>query len=148
MRRSLSLARLTRQHAVRIVSQQPGAGSLPTTLVDRIVERSDGIPLFAEELTRSIVDFEDTLEAVPSTLQASLTARLDRLHEVREVAQAAAVIGREFELDLLRELLSLSRTELLKAMEKILASKLVLRRAPSDLGSLSVPARSRTRFGL
>ena len=82
----------------------PVKRSVAPTLAARIAQRSEGIPLFAEELTRALLELGETADTVPTTLQASLTGRLDRLGPAREVAQAAAVIGRGFEYDLLAEI--------------------------------------------
>jgi predicted ATPase len=79
---------------------------LSGSVKDQIVQRSDGLPLFVEELTRSVLESAghavtgsqqaSPVNAIPRTLHDSLMARLDRLEEGKEVAQAAAVIGREF----------------------------------------------------
>ena len=103
---TLALPRLGREQIAQIVAHQAGATALLPSLVESIVERSEGIPLFGEELTRAILDLDEAGDAVPSTLQASLTGRLDRLGPAREVAQAAAVLGRDFDRDLLAETLS------------------------------------------
>ena len=94
-----------------------GAKPLPGAIVEQIVARTDGVPLFVEELTKTVLesgllqDAGDHFElagplpplAIPSTLQDSLMARLDRLAPVKEVAQTAAVIGREFDHQLLAD---------------------------------------------
>ena len=102
---TLALPRLGREQIAQIVAYQAGTTALLPSLVERIVERSEGIPLFCEELTRAILELDEAGDAVPSTLQASLTGRLDRLGPAREVAQAAAVLGRDFQRDLLAEIL-------------------------------------------
>jgi predicted ATPase len=90
-----------------------GGKALPKEIVDQIVDRTDGVPLFIEELTKSVVESGLVIEAgdhfavtgraaplaIPTTLHASLMARLDRLASVREVAQIGAVVGREFSRD-------------------------------------------------
>ena len=91
---------------------------VPPGMVERIVERSEGVPLFVEELTRASLEHGETGDAVPSTLQASLTGRLDRLGRAREVAQAAAVLGRDFDRDLLAEALPHGPRALDDALER------------------------------
>jgi predicted ATPase len=104
-------------------------------VIARIVERAEGIPLFAEELTRAILELGEAEDAVPTTLQASLMSRLDRLGAAREVAQAAAVIGRDFDADLLAESVPESAPDLGTALDTLLASRLVLRRAAPGAGA-------------
>ena len=111
----LSLARLTRRHGGAIVARLAGAKALPEEVLDQIVARTDGVPLFVEELTKTVLEsglLQDAGDhydlaaplsslAIPSTLQDSLMARLDRLAPVKEIAQTAAAIGREFDYQLL-----------------------------------------------
>ena len=143
----LSLARLTRRHGGAIVARLAGGKALPEEVLDEIVARTDGIPLFVEELTKTVLesgllqDAGDHYElagplpplAIPSTLQDSLMARLDRLAPVKEVAQTAAVIGREFDHQLLAAVSSSSEKQLTDALDQLVAAELVLRRgAPPD----------------
>jgi predicted ATPase len=88
----LALNRLDR----RLVEQIAEGKTLPDEVVDQIVERTDGVPLFVEELTRSVLESGARLVGIPTTLHDSLMARLDRLASVRLVAQIGAAIGREF----------------------------------------------------
>ncbi len=95
--------------AERLVRHVPGGEGLPETMVRGIVVRSDGVPLFIEELTRAVLDAAvprgsprtdgQGTPAVPSSLQASLMARLDRIGPPRELARIAAALGRQFTLD-------------------------------------------------
>ena len=138
----LSLARLTRRHGGAMVARLAGGKALPEEVLDEIVARTDGIPLFVEELTKAVLesglleDAGDRFElagsppqlAIPSTLQDSLMARLDRLAPVKEVAQAAAVIGREFDHQLLAAVSSLPETRLNDALDQLVAAELVFRR--------------------
>jgi class 3 adenylate cyclase/tetratricopeptide (TPR) repeat protein len=128
---TLALSRLGRAELERIVVQQAPARPLSPAVISRIVERSEGIPLFAEELTRAILELGEAEDAVPTTLQASLMGRLDRLGAAREVAQAAAVIGRDFDADLLAEIVPHDARALNKALDALLAGRLVLRRGGS-----------------
>ena len=112
----VTLNRLTRRLAGEMVDQLTGDKSLPEEVFSQIASKSDGVPLFVEELTRMVLesDFLKEVEhlyelngplpllAIPSTLQDSLTARLDRLVEERDVIQLAAVLGREFSYELIQ----------------------------------------------
>jgi predicted ATPase len=143
----LSLARLTRRHGATIVAQLAAGKALPEQVLDEIVARTDGIPLFVEELTKTVLesgllqDAGDHYElagplpplAIPSTLQDSLMARLDRLAPVKEVAQTAAAIGREFDHQLLAGVSSFPEERLNDALDQLVASELIFRRgAPPE----------------
>ena len=94
----LTLNRLDRVGVEAIVARL-GGDRLPSETIDAIIARTDGVPLFVEELTKTVLE---TGEAnVPASLHDSLMARLDRVPEVKEVAQTAACIGREFSYKLL-----------------------------------------------
>jgi predicted ATPase len=100
----LRLDRLPPPELRRLVHNLAGPDRLPPGMVEQIVSRSDGVPLFAQELTRGILardGGQNGAPTIPSTLTESLLARLDALDHGRETAQLAAVIGREFPLDLL-----------------------------------------------
>jgi TolB-like protein/class 3 adenylate cyclase len=109
----LALSRLDRRDRMVLVEQIASGKALPDEVVAQIVDRSDGVPLFLEELTRSVLESGRLREeadryalagalpfAIPTSLHASLLARLDRLASVRRVAQIGAAIGREFSSDL------------------------------------------------
>src|SRR4029077_2573789 len=105
----LALSRLNRRDRTALVAQIAGGKALPDDVIDQIADRTDGVPLFVEELTRSVLESGLLREerdryvldrplpplAIPTTLHASLLARLDRLASVRLVAQMGAAIGRE-----------------------------------------------------
>lgn len=99
----LRLDRLQPDAVAALIAACDQHGTLAPALRDQIRERTDGVPLFVEEVTRMLVEAQQTNDdrAVPDTLQASLTARLDALGPARRTAQIAAVIGREFREDLL-----------------------------------------------
>ena len=99
---TLSLARLTRRQAREMIVALEG-GVLPPETLDALVARAGGVPLFLEELTKSVVQTGAApgIEAIPATLADSLMARLDRLGAAKDVAQRAAVLGREFAYPLL-----------------------------------------------
>jgi class 3 adenylate cyclase/tetratricopeptide (TPR) repeat protein len=125
---ALTLNRLSRGQGAEI-ARAAAADALPEEIVARILRRAEGVPLFIEELARSVVETSDTFgdSSVPETLQASLLARLDRLGpEVKEVAQIAAVIGREFGSELLGAVAGKSREALASALERLVASHIAL----------------------
>ena len=137
-----TLNRLSRRQTVGLVTGVTRGKSLPDEVLDQIVDKTDGIPLFVEELTKSVLEsewLEDTGEryqlssplppfAIPTTLQDSLMARLDRLAEAKEVMQLGATIGREFSYTLLRALTSLSDSALQEALGQVLEAELISQR--------------------
>jgi class 3 adenylate cyclase/predicted ATPase len=139
---SLPLNRLGRRQGAAMVERITGGKALPNEILDQIVARTDGVPLFVEELTKTVLESGLLVDAgyryelagplpplaIPATLQDSLMARLDRLAPVKEVAQTAAVIGREFSHDLLAAVSPLSQTNLGAALDQLVASELIFRR--------------------
>ncbi len=135
----LSLPRLRGVEASRLINQAAGGRPLPEAVRARILGRTDGVPLFVEELTRTViesgllreVDGRFVLDgalpdvAIPGTLRDSLIARLDRLSPVKETAQIGACIGREFGYRLLAAVSPLSDAALREALEQLLAAGLV-----------------------
>ena len=142
----ISLNRLPRRQSAALAEAVAGGGALPDAVLQRIVARADGVPLFVEELTKAVLEAAgDTPEpdatgtgrqarstlAIPATLQDSLMARLDRLAGAKEVAQIGAVIGREFGYELLAAVSPLGEAELREALDQLVASELVfVRGAP------------------
>jgi len=138
---SLALSGLHRREALLLATRTAGPAQLTPTILEQIVRRAEGLPLFVEELTRAVIqaDWHDALPAmsasvsrlpdhtVPAALYAPLAARIDRLHGVREVVQAAAVIGREFTLELLADVTRLSEERLLEALAKLSEARLMCR---------------------
>ncbi|HEY2387079.1 MAG TPA: adenylate/guanylate cyclase domain-containing protein [Candidatus Binatia bacterium] len=104
----LTVNPLTRRQAATMIESLTVGHTLPAAVVDRVAEKTDGVPLFVEELVKSILESEqlsagaspDDL-AIPATLQDSLMARLDRMGPAKQTAQLAAVLGREFSYELL-----------------------------------------------
>ena len=139
---SFSLSRLVRGEVAMIVGRVVGGKALPADVLAQITSKTDGIPLFVEELTRTVLesgllrDLGDHLEligapaalAIPSTLQDSLMARLDRLASAKELAQIGACIGREFDHDLLAAVSRLQEPTFSEALVRLVGSDLVLRR--------------------
>ena len=121
----LALNRLDRRDRSALVAQIAGGKTLPDEVVDQIVDRTDGVPLFIEELTKSVLESGVPLVGIPTTLHDSLMARLDRLASVRLVAQIGAAIGRQFPYALLRAVSDLPEDELHAARARLVASELV-----------------------
>jgi class 3 adenylate cyclase/predicted ATPase len=136
----LVLNRLDHRNRAALVAQTVGGKVLPDDVVAQIIDRTDGVPLFIEELTKSVLESgllreeEDhyALEgplpplAIPTSLHASLMARLDRLGSVRHVAQIGAAFGRWFRYTSLRAVSRLPEDELQASLSRLVASELVL----------------------
>ena len=122
----LTLNRLSRAECAQLVANVAAAHGLQAETVAAIVAKTDGVPLFVEELTKSVMESagEDSA-AVPATLKDSLMARLDRLDEAREVAQIAAVIGRQFTFSLLAAIAARDGAALEAALDKLVAAGIV-----------------------
>jgi class 3 adenylate cyclase/predicted ATPase len=124
----LTLNRLDRRDRSALVEQIAGSKALPDEVIDQIVDRTDGVPLFIEELTKSVLESGVPLVGIPATLHDSLMARLDRLASVRLVAQIGAAIGRQFPYGLLRAVSRLPEDELQASLARLVASELVFQR--------------------
>ena len=138
----LALNRLGRRENAAMIRQVAKGKDLPPVLLEQIVARTDGVPLFIEEVTRSVLESDVLREeddayvmvkpllhfSLPATLQASLIARLDRLASLRTVIQAGAAFGREFAYPLMRAVCNLSDSELERALDQLAASGLVHQR--------------------
>jgi class 3 adenylate cyclase/tetratricopeptide (TPR) repeat protein len=136
---TLSLSRLDPSETAALVAGVAGYKTLPGEIVDRIVERTDGIPLFIEELTKSLLEGGLLREAhdgyvldgpmpqlaIPSSLHASLLARLDRLSPVREVAQIGAALGREFSYEIIAAMAPHGTDHLQDALNQLAGAGLV-----------------------
>jgi len=144
---TLALNRLDRHERTALVEQIAGGKAMPGEVMAQIADHSDGVPLFIEELTRSVLESGLLREeadrwvidrslpplAIPTSLHASLLARLDRLGPVRHVAQIGAAIGRQFPYALLHAVCRLPEGELQAALTRLVASELVLQRGvPPD----------------
>ncbi|MDF2972470.1 MAG: adenylate/guanylate cyclase [Microvirga sp.] len=138
----LSLGGLDRNDVEAIVMRVTGGRLLPNEVMKQIVDKTDGNPLFIEELTKTVLETGILVEgtdgyrlegplpplAIPATLQDSLMARLDRLASVREIGQVAAAIGREFSYRLLRDVIGRRDAWLTHALAKLEHAGLVFRR--------------------
>ena len=137
---SLTLNRLGERDAAIIIERLVGNKMLPPNIRQDIIERTDGIPLFVEEMTKAVLEAEgegaaaqavsmvpSPMLSVPATLHASLMARLDRLGPVKEVAQIGAAIGREFSHALLATVVRKPETELQSALHRLVEAGLLFR---------------------
>ncbi len=137
---SLALNRLGERGTAAIIARLVGNKELPPDVMAEIVERTDGIPLFVEEMTKAVLEAEDEGEArrtaaavpspalaVPASLHASLMARLDRLGPAKEVAQIGAAIGREFSHALLAAVVRKPEAELGSALDRLIEAGLLSR---------------------
>ena len=138
----ITLNRLEAPDIEAIVTRLASGKALPAEVVQHIVEKTDGVPLYAEELTKAILgsgllreetdryDLTGPLSsvAIPATLQESLAARLDRLPKLREVAQLGAVLGREFDYEMLRAIAPMDEPRLQDGLSQLVAAELLYQR--------------------
>jgi TOMM system kinase/cyclase fusion protein len=138
----LPLSRLERRQMEEMLAGLVGHKALPPAVIEQVTDRADGVPLFAEELLRMMVDSgllverEDRYEltgslsraAIPGTLRALLTARLDRLERAKETAQLAAALGREFSLKVLSAASPLGPEAVAEDLERLTSAGLLLRK--------------------
>jgi class 3 adenylate cyclase/predicted ATPase len=138
----LALHRLTPKQIEEMASRITGGKQLPIRVREQIAAKTDGVPLFVEELTKSVLESGLVAEsderyertdplpdlAIPATLRDSLTARLDRLGSAKEVAQLAAVLGREFSYDLLQVVSPLETAALDQALGELVGAGLLYQR--------------------
>jgi class 3 adenylate cyclase/predicted ATPase len=138
----LALTRLGRREGAALVAQSAGGKALPAEILEQILGRTDGVPLFLEELTKTVIESGLLREddghyaldgalpplAIPATLHDSLMARLDRLAPVREVAQIGAAIGREFSYRLLSAVAQQPDDRLKEALDRLVRAELVFGR--------------------
>src|SRR5215471_13812790 len=143
---SLTLGRLDRSDVESIIVRLTGGRRLPAEVTEQIVVKTDGNPLFVEELTKAVLEAGILVEradgyrldgplpplAIPATLHDSLMSRLDRLAAVKEIVQIGAAIGREFSYSLLRVLVGRDETALNDALAKLEAAELVFRRGDAS----------------
>ncbi len=130
----LTLSRLEQGQIETMVAQVTGGTALPPEVVQQIVVKTDGVPLFVEELTKTVVEAVGATHvsslqlAIPATLQDSLMARLDRLGPAKEIAQLGATIGREFSYELLHSVSSLDEDRLQHGLKQLMEAELLYQR--------------------
>jgi tetratricopeptide (TPR) repeat protein len=140
----MRLRRMNRRESAALALQVARDRTLPEDVLEQIIARTDGVPLFIEELTKTALESGvrdiqggaavplQTL-AIPASLQESLMARLDRLAPVKEVAQVAAALGRTFTRDLLAQVSRIAESALEGALDQLVDAELVYRRGiPPD----------------
>ncbi len=147
---TMALNRLGGRDGAALVERLAGNAGLPHEIVDEIVERADGVPLFVEELTKAVLESGDRDNrvaavlaasplpdlAIPATLHASLIARLDRLGPVpKEVGQIGSVIGREFGYDLIEHVAQRPATELRAGLDRLAEAGLLFCRGVAPQSS-------------
>jgi len=138
---TIALGRLDRAEVEALVERVTGGRKLPAEVLAQVIGKTDGVPLFVEELTKNVLESGLLIEdgeryrldgplpplAIPSTLQDSLMARLDRLAAVKEIAQIGAAIGREFSYPLLHAVVGRDEPTLKAALAQLVDSELVFR---------------------
>ena len=137
---ALTLNRLTGRDIEAMIDRVAGNKSLPASIRQDIIERTDGIPLFVEEMTKAVLEAgseaaaaqavamaPSPVAAVPASLHASLLARLDRLGPAKEIAQIGSAIGREFSHALLAALAGKPEAQLASGLDRLVATGLLFR---------------------
>jgi predicted ATPase len=137
---ALTLNRLAQRDIETVIANVVGNKPIPASIRQDIIERTDGIPLFVEEMTKAVLEagtegaaqqsvasFPTPALPVPASLQASLMARLDRLGAAKELAQVGAAIGREFSHALLSAVVSTPEPALVSALDRLIAAGLLFR---------------------
>jgi class 3 adenylate cyclase/predicted ATPase len=124
----LTLNRLDRDDRTALIAQVAGDRALTDRLAEQIAERTDGVPLFVEELTKNVLETGMTPLAIPTSLHDSLLARLDRLGPAKQIAQLGAAIGRQFSQSLVEAVIGLSAAQLGDSLEQLVRSELVFSR--------------------
>src|SRR5262249_16801923 len=134
--------RLSHTQVEQIVNRMTDGKTLPKEVLAQIIEKTDGVPLFVEEMTKAIIESGHLKDvnghyeltgafstlAIPATLQDSLMARLDRLVTAKAIAQYAAVIGRQFTYDLLRAVSQLDASTLQRELGRLVEAEIVYQR--------------------
>jgi class 3 adenylate cyclase/predicted ATPase len=125
---TVSLAPLDRAQVRDMVAELSARHALPSKVVEDVAARTEGVPLFVEEVTRLLLErgVQGGIQTIPPTLQQSFTARLDRLGPAREVAQIAAVIGRDFPYTLLRLVAGIEESDLRTALDRLAEADILL----------------------
>lgn len=138
----ITLNRLEKPEVQALISNVTHGKSFPQEVMAHVIEKADGVPLFAEELTRTILEQEILEEEgerfvlrgslsdleIPATLQDSLMARLDRVPAVREVAQIGAVLGREFGYDMVSALVAMGDVDLRAGLAQLVENEVLYQR--------------------
>ena len=138
----ITLNRLERPEVETLIGHQANGKAVPAEVIEHIVAKTDGVPLYVEELTKTILESDYLKEeadrytlsgslsgvSIPTTLQDSLMARLDRLPKLREIAQLGSVLGREFAYELLQYLAPLEEPALQTGLGQLVENELLYQR--------------------
>jgi len=138
----ISINRLTRKQSGQLLKRISKGKTLPLEVFEQIIDKTDGIPFFIEELTRTVLDSDQFIEyddhyrlrmpmsqfTIPSTLQDSLMSKLDRLGPDKELAQICAIVGREFQHDLLKSVIDTSENQFEKSLSALVLSEMLYQR--------------------
>src|SRR5262249_37797125 len=133
---TMYINRLAEREVSALVNCIAGSKSIPERARQHIIERTDGIPLFVEEMTKAVLEVGEDARIraisspvlpVPASLHSLLMARLDRLGASKEVAQIGAALGREFSHELLAAVMRKSEAELILALDRLIAAGLLFR---------------------
>lgn len=141
----LPLGRLSDEHVSQIIANTAGAQRISNSVMQAMLERIDGVPFFAEELTKTVLDSDlpqregtvtgstqASVLAIPATLHDSLMARLDRSSDYRGVVQMCAVLGRTFDFETLQALSELDEAVLNNVLDRLIYSEIVFRAASTN----------------
>ena len=152
--RMLALKRLGRQDVTAMIDSMNAEASLPPTVIEQIIAKAEGLPLFVEEITnavaedanRKLTEGQQSLDVqstfvVPATLHESLMARLNLAAPMKTVAQIASVIGREFSLKLLNAVAKLPERSVRAAVDRLLQSGLLVQTSESNSQTFSLNMR-------
>ncbi len=153
---ALNLSKLTRTQSAAMVAALAGGKALPGPLLEQILTRTDGVPLFVEELTKAVLESGELKDAgdhyeyagsarsvtIPATLRDSLMARLDRFMPVREIAQIGAAIGREFSYEMIEAVAPMPQAQLDEALARLCESGLAFRRGTPPDAVYTLQARA------
>jgi tetratricopeptide (TPR) repeat protein len=139
---TITLGRIGRDDGASLVGQVTGGKKLPVEVLQQILARTDGVPLFIEELTKTVIESGMLADAgnrytvagplpplaIPTSLNASLLARLDRLAPAREVAQVGAALGRSFSYELISAIAAMPQQQLDEALAQLVRAELIFQR--------------------
>jgi class 3 adenylate cyclase len=158
----LSLSRLPPRQRGKMIMGVTGGKQLPEEIAEQIIDRTDGVPLFIEELTKSVVESGLVTDAgghyaatgpvaslaIPTTLHASLLARLDRLALTREVVQIGAALGRSFSYELISAVAAMPPSQLDDALAQLMRAELIFRRGTPPDAEYTLQTRPGAGCGL
>jgi predicted ATPase len=144
---NITIGRIGREDGASLIERVTGGKPLPSEVLQQVLARTDGVPLFIEELTKAVIESGVLTDAgdrytvagplprlaIPTSLNASLLARLDRLAAVREVAQIGAALGRQFSHEMMSAVAAMPRRQLDDSLEQLVRAELIFRRGtPPD----------------